>query len=121
MAMKTGALAAFIFLGAIMIAAPAPAEIDGKWEGKVKTQIGEQSIRMSFKSDGNRLTGTVNDGRADSQIEDGTIEGATISFKQTVNLGGSDISFTYIGKVNGDQIVFTREPFKIEFTARRVK
>jgi hypothetical protein len=64
----------------------------------------------------------VSDGKAgDTAIEDGKIDGATITFKQTVNLGGSDISFTYTGKVGGDQIAFTREPFKLEFTARRVK
>jgi hypothetical protein len=102
------------------VAADSPA--DGKWEAKVKTQVGEQTIRMNLKTEGDKLTGTVSTGQAtESPIEDGKIDGTTISFKQTVDLGGSNISFVYIGKVSGDQITFTREPFKMEFTARRAK
>lgn len=122
--MKAGVLVTFLFVYAV-IAAPsvtADSPADGKWEAKVKTQVGEQTIRMNFKSDGNKLTGTVSTGQAgETTIEDGKIDGADISFKQTVDLGGSSISFTYTGKLSGDQITFTREPFKIEFTAKRVK
>jgi hypothetical protein len=122
--MKTSVLVGTLLLWALVaplnVTAQSPA--DGKWEAKVKTQVGEQIMRMNFKSDGAKLTGTVASGQAaETAIEDGQIDGATISFKQTVDLGGSNISFIYTGKLSGDQIVFTREPFKIEFTARRVK
>ena len=101
------------------IAADSP--VDGRWEAKVKTQVGEQTIRMNFKSDGNKLTGTLYGQASETTIEDGKIDGPDISFKQTVDLGGSSIIFTYTGKVSGEQILFTREPFKIEFIAKRVK
>ena len=122
--MKTGILITSLLAYAIMLA-PSPAAdstVDGKWEAKVKTQVGEQTIRMSFRSDGNKLTGTVATGQGgETTIEDGKIDGADISFKQTVDLGGSSISFTYTGKLSGEQIIFTREPFKIEFVAKRVR
>lgn len=67
-------------------------------------------------------TGTVSNGQAsESSIEDGKIDGTAVSFKQTVDLGGSKISFVYTGTLSGDQIMFTREPFTIKFTARRLK
>ena len=122
--MKTGVLLGFVLLYAVIAPASATADspADGKWEAKVKTQVGEQTIRMNFKSDGDKLTGTVSAGTAgETSIEEGKIEGTTISFKQSVDLGGSNISFVYTGKLSGDQILFTREPFKIEFTAKRVK
>ena len=115
---------ALLLVYAVSLAPSAPADspADGKWEAKVKTQVGEQTIRMNFKSDGKKLTGTVSTGQAgEATIEDGKIDGPDISFKQTVDLGGSSISFTYTGKVSGEQIVFTREPFKIDFVAKRVK
>lgn len=122
--MKVRVLVTFLFVCAVIVAPSLAADsaADGKWEAKVKTQVGEQTIRMNFKSDGNKLTGTVSTGQAaEAAIEDGKIDGADISFKQTVDLGGSSISFTYTGKVTGDQIMFTREPFKIEFIAKRVR
>lgn len=122
--MKAGILLAFLLTCVVMTAPSVAADttVDGKWEAKVKTQVGEQTIRMTFKGDGDKLTGTVSNGQSsETAIEDGKIDGGTISFKQTIDVGGTGISFTYIGRVGSDQITFTREPFKMEFTAKRVK
>jgi len=117
---KTGVLLMCVFVMATSLKADSPA--DGKWEAKIKTQVGEQTIKLNFKSDGDTLTGTVSDGRSgETAIQEGKIDGMTISFKQTVDAGASNISFTYTGKISGDQIAFTREPFKLEFVARRAK
>jgi len=110
----------YAFMVVLLFAADTP--VDGKWEAKVKTQVGEQTIRLNLKTEGNKLTGTVVSGQgSETAIQDGKVEGPTLSFKQSVDVGGSSIDFLYTGKLNGDQIAFTREPFTLEFVARRVK
>jgi hypothetical protein len=113
------------FVTAAMIAAfllAAQSSIDGKWEAKLQTQVGEQTVRMTLKTEGEKLTGTLSTGQgAEMPFEDGRIAADTLTFKQSVDMGGTNMTFTYTGKVKNDQIVFTREPFKIEFTAKRTR
>lgn len=114
----------FAFATAITPAGWAQSPVDGKWEAKVRTQVGERTMAMNFKGEGTKLTGTISDGPAgEAPIEDGTLEGDTISFKQTLDFGGSSVSFTYSGKVKGNEITFTREGLggRLEFTAKRVR
>lgn len=109
---------------AITPAGWAQSPVDGKWEAKVKTQVGERVVAMTLKGEGAKLTGTVSDGTAGAApIEEGIIEGDTISFKQTLDFGGSSVSFNYTGKVKGNEIAFTREGLgvRLEFTAKRAR
>ncbi len=108
---------------ALALSAAAQGSIDGKWEAKVMTQVGERTMAMNFRSEGDKLTGTISDGTAkDAPIEDGRIEGDTISFKQTLEFGGSSVVFTYVGKVKAGEIAFTREGLgaRLGFTTKRV-
>ena len=124
--MKSGVLAAVVLplAMALVPAGWAQSPVDGKWEAKVTTQVGERTMAMNFKSEGAKLTGAISDGTArEAPIEDGKIEGDTITFKQTLDFGGSSVSFTYTGKIKGNEITFTREGLggRLEFTTKRVR
>lgn len=121
--MRATTLIVFFIVCSVAMAPSVRAQspVDGKWEAKLKTQVGEQTITINLKGDGSKLTGTVAVGQASgTPIEDGKIEGDTISFKQNVDFGGAKTTLSYTGKVNRDQIMFIREPFRVEFTAKRV-
>jgi hypothetical protein len=58
--------------------------IDGKWNIVVKSPMGDQKSVVTFKADGNTLTGS-GEAQGNSQaIQDGKIDGANISWKVSI-------------------------------------
>jgi hypothetical protein len=121
---KTTLTAAVLSVLLTFLALPAlAAGIDGTWTATVETPRGTQDLTFVFKAEAGKLTGTVTGRRGESAIEDGTIEGGKISFKQTANFQGNTATIKYMGTVAGDEIKMTRaiegfgEPR--EFTAKR--
>lgn len=118
-------LSAMLVLGAISLALAAG--VDGKWVAQVPGRGGQTSeTTFTFKTDGDKLTGTVAGARGEAPISDGIIKGDEISFSQTFEMQGNSIKVLYKGKVSGDEIKFvrTREGGSqpgTEFTAKRVK
>ncbi|HSB07997.1 MAG TPA: hypothetical protein VLM38_00685 [Blastocatellia bacterium] len=117
--------AAVLVLASIALAWAA--NIDGKWVAQIPGQGGQtQEQTFTFKSDGEKLTGTVTSPRGEAAISDGTIKGDDISFTQTFEMQGNSIKVIYKGKISGDEIKFTRtregstRP-PTEFTAKRAK
>lgn len=100
------------------------ADIDGKWSASFDTQIGTQNYTYTFKADGEKLTGTAKNAMGENPVEDGTIKGGDISFVENIEFQGQKITIKYTGKLDGDQISFTREvgTFATEkFVAKREK
>ena len=102
--------------------------IAGKWQAEFDTQVGKQKYTYEFKVEGGKLTGKalgdIAGAKTESDIRDGKISGAEISFVEMVKFGEQEIRVDYQGKVSGDEIKFTRtvaETFKEEMVARRVK
>ena len=114
---------AVMFLALGSVAAMA-ADFNGKWTADVTTPRGTQTITFDFHVDGTTLTGKVTTPRGDTDITEGKIDGANISFSQVMNFNGNEFKLTYTGKIDGDSIKFTRQagdrPAQ-EFTATRVK
>jgi hypothetical protein len=81
------------------------AEVDGKWTGNL--DMGGQAIPVSytFKADGATLTGTSS-GPENSTIpiKDGKIDGNSISFSVTFDMGGQEMKIDYKGVVSPGQI-----------------
>ena len=78
---------------------------------------------MTFKAEGETLTGTVTGRQGDVPITDGKIAGDNISFTVVMNFQGNEVKMLYKGKVAGDEIKFTRQreggDQTQEFTAKR--
>jgi hypothetical protein len=97
-----------LVLGLLALPAMWGADVNGKWSAKFETPRGPSEMEFNFKVDGDKVTGTVANPRGESEIQDGKIEGETLSFKQVMNFG-REITILYSGKINGDEIEFTRK------------
>jgi autotransporter translocation and assembly factor TamB len=99
-----------ILVGAVVLltlsACAWAADVAGKWA----TQAQGAEITLTFKVDGNTLTGTVDNSQAGpADIKEGKINGDEISFAVVRKMGESEIKIMWKGKVAGDEIKFKRE------------
>jgi len=99
------------------------ADIDGKWAGEVKTPDGSAiSLTMSLKSDGDKVTGTVSGPTGDVTINDGKIDGDSLTFAIDVDANGQQMNFKCAGKLKGDELNMKLDgggDLNFEFTAKR--
>ena len=82
-------------------AAQARVDVTGKWAFNVETSAGAGSPTMTFRQDGEKLTGhyTGTFGEADLT---GTVKGADITFAFNVDAQGTAIKEVYTGTVDRD-------------------
>ncbi len=88
----------FLMLAAslTLVAAPA-ANVTGKWDFAVETELGSGSPKFEFKQDGENLTGNY-EGQLGSAKLTGTVKGNAIEFKFSVELG----EISYSGTIQED-------------------
>ncbi len=106
----------------------AAASVAGKWQAEFDTQVGKQKYIYEFKVDVEKLTGNaigdIAGEKSATEIKEGKVNGAEISFVEMVKFQGQDVRVDYKGKVAGDEIKFTRTvdgSIKEELVANRVK
>ncbi len=108
--MKT--LLALLTLAAWQFAALA-ADVTGTWKAEFDTQIGVQKYTFTLKQDGKTVTGKANsiigDGKNESPLTEGKVDGDTVSFVEMLNFQGNELRISYQGKVSGKEIKFTRQ------------
>ena len=86
------------------------ADVNGKWVAQMPGRGGEtREATLTFKVDGNSLTGSDHGQRGEVQISDGKIDGDNISFAQVMEFNGNQVKLLFTGKVSGDEIKFTRQ------------
>ena len=127
MKLRTISLIAGLLL-AFCIAALA-AGVDGKWTGQVQGPQGAMDITFIFKSEGEKLTGTLTNQFGEVAIQEGTIKGDALAFKVTREFSGNKFTLKYTGKLAGDEIKLTRTfegeapggqtPPPVDFTVKR--
>ena len=74
---------------AVVLAAFAAADLNGKWVGQVSMQGNDIPLTYTFKVDGDKLTGVAESSYGPSAIENGKVKGDSISF--TTNVSGYEI------------------------------
>jgi hypothetical protein len=101
------------------------ADFTGKWSASFDTQVGKQTYTYDLHADGAKVTGkAINEQFGSHDIQDGKIEGDTITFVEVMDFQGNDLRITYTGKIEGDAIKFTRKVGDFateEFEAKRMK
>ncbi len=86
------------------------ADIAGTWKGTAEGPQGTLERTFTFKVDGNKLTGeTSSEMLGKSVINDGKIDGDTLSFTITANIQGNEMKLAYKGKVTGSEMRLTSE------------
>jgi hypothetical protein len=84
------------------------ANIDGKWTWEMEGRDGQKRTQTAtLKAEGDKLTGTMSGRQGETPIENGKINGDDISFTRTMNFGGESRKMTYTGKLVGDELKLT--------------
>lgn len=77
--------------------------IDGDWDAGMNTPGGVREFKLSFKTSGEKLSGTVK--RSDGEIPlTGSVKGNDVSFSYTITYNGHDLQLSFTGKITGDRI-----------------
>jgi len=122
--MKIKIYAITFFALLVLMASAFAADFAGKWIARA----GDVDITLTFKVDGNTLTGTVDNPQAGpTDIKEGKIDGDTISFIVVRKMGETEMKISWKGKASGEEIKFTREAIggqgggAMEIIAKRAK
>lgn len=92
-----------VFAALVMTAAAAQAQkvdVSGDWAFNVETGMGSGSPAITFKQDGEKLTGTYS-GQLGNTAFTGTVKGTAIEFSFTTEAQGQSIDVVYKGTVDG--------------------
>ena len=90
----------------------------GKWLAK----DGDNEIKVEFKVEGSKLTGTLRTilkCLERSEFKDGKIEGDKISFSYVRQMNGQDMKISWTGTLSGDEIKLKRDAARRWWNARR--
>jgi opacity protein-like surface antigen len=85
------------------------ADVAGKWTAVFDTQIGQQNYTYQFNVTGSTVTGTAESANGKTDIQDGKVNGDTVTFVEMLNVQGMTIRVEYTGKIAGDEIKFIRK------------
>jgi hypothetical protein len=95
------ACVATLLLG--MFSLVSAADATGKWVAELPGRNGNaMKTTFTFKAEGATLTGTVSGRNGDTPIENGKIDGNTITFEVTRSFNGNTFTSKYTGKLGED-------------------
>ena len=83
--------------------AQAKTDVTGKWAFNVETAAGSGTPSITFKQDGEKLTGHYTGQLGESDLT-GTMKGAEIAFTFTIDAQGTMIKATYSGTADKDSM-----------------
>ena len=93
------ALAALMCIVSLAVAGQAAkVDVTGKWLFVVETSAGSGTPTMTFKQEGEKLTGHYTGQLGEADLT-GTVKGQDVSFKFTVDAQGTMLDFVYTGTV----------------------
>jgi hypothetical protein len=75
----------------------------GDWEVALNTPGGVRNLKVTFKLDGEKLTGSIKGERGDLPIE-GSVKGKEVKFAYTIKYMDTDLLITMTGNHEGDTI-----------------
>jgi hypothetical protein len=76
--------------------------VDGTWNVTMNTPMGAQAGTIDFKANGDTLEGTMNSPQGTAPIEDGKIDGTSLSWAITAQQMSMKIAF--MATVEGDSL-----------------
>ena len=94
--------AAFVLVAGALVATPAFAQavnVTGDWAFNVTTDQGAGTPTLTFKQDGEKLTGKYN-GQLGAADLTGTVKGTAIHFTFTLDVQGQQAPVTYDGTID---------------------
>jgi hypothetical protein len=112
-------------LAALLVAAPAIGQttIAGDWDMTIQSVQGTNNVRVTFKQDGDKISGLFKSAMGELPFENGTLSGGDLKFGFSLPFQGQPIEITMTGKVDGSTIAGKAEFGGLgegEWTAKRV-
>jgi hypothetical protein len=88
---------------ALLTAAPAFAQtnVTGDWDVTVTSPQGPNTTLVTFKQDGEKISGIFKSPQGELPFEDGTLTGSDLKFTFTITTQGMQLPITLTGKVEG--------------------
>lgn len=83
------------FTGSPAVHAQAKVDVTGSWAFEVQTEAGTGTPQVSFKQDGEKLTGHYSSQTLGEADLTGTVKGQNVHFTFTADLGGQAAPVTY--------------------------
>ncbi len=77
--------------------------VDGVWNTVTNTPMGPQSATITLATDGNSLTGNMAGAQGVINIEDGAVDGDSLSWKANIT-SPMPMTLEFSATVNGDEI-----------------
>jgi hypothetical protein len=100
-------LTLFAFL--VLVAAPAFAQtnVTGDWDVTINSPQGANTMQVTFKQDGGKVSGTMKSQMGELPFDGGTITGSDLVFGFSVPVQGMSLDITMTGKVADSTIAGT--------------
>lgn len=119
---------ALVLLAAALTAAPAVAQskidINGDWEVKFETPMGERIYAATFTQDGETFKVVMKSQQGTELKSEGTLKGAEIAWTVIVTGPMGEIPLAFKGKVEGETMAGTvgiSDMGEAEFKAKKIK
>lgn len=77
--------------------------VDGKWEITINSPLGAQKAALDFATDGNALTGTQTAQQGSGPLENGKVDGNTVSWSAKISTP-LPLTLDFTGTVEGDKL-----------------
>ena len=90
-------------IGTPAIAQDENVDVTGTWRFQVETAAGSGSPTLTFKQDGEKLTGRYKGLFGEADVS-GTVKGKDITFSFKADAQGTEVAITYAGTVDKDTI-----------------
>jgi hypothetical protein len=84
--------------------ARAQTNVTGDWDVTIQSMQGTNSVRVTFKQDGEKLSGTLKSPMGELPFDGGTLVGSDLKFAFSIPVQGQPLEITMTGKVDGEAI-----------------
>ncbi|HJM75188.1 MAG TPA: hypothetical protein QGI71_04890 [Dehalococcoidia bacterium] len=78
--------------------------VDGAWNIKFSTPMGERQVTVTLAADGGALSGNFEGPQGSAALEGGTVEGDTVAWNVTIDAPMGEVKLGFEGVVDGDSL-----------------
>jgi len=78
--------------------------VDGTYNIQINTPMGNQTGKLTLKSDGNSLSGSMSSDMGEQAFSGGTVTGDEFAWSMQVSSPMGDMKLDFKGSVNADEI-----------------
>jgi hypothetical protein len=115
-------VALFVLAVSVIAQAQAPAKVAGTWTMSNMGRGGTVTNTLTIAQDAAKITGTMKPQQGDAvQLENGTVNGNSITFSVTRTGRNGEVKVQYAGTVDGDNMkgTFQAGQNSVDWTAKR--